>query len=1374
MDVRILGPFEVETAAGPLQISGAKRRGLLALLSAHANELVSRDRIVDGLWGPDAPPGADHTVQTYVSQLRKMVADDFAIATIGRGYRVDAPRDTVDATRFLDGARVAEQVDDLVHRRDLLAQALAYWRGPALDDFRGMAWADEVAQALDHRRLEVIEARIDADLALGRARDVIGELEELVHAYPLAEPLWALRMVALYRCGRQADALRAFAEVRSILADELGIEPSRALADLELQILDRSEALGEPVMALGSSRGSGSAAGLPSGTVSFLLTDIVSSTELWELKSSEMAAAVRTHEQIIETTVTASGGHLLKRRGEGDSTMSVFDRAADAMAAAIALQKSLIIERESLPVHLAIRVGLHTGEAEQRDRDYFGRAVNRAARIRSLAGANEILCSRATADLAADSLPPDVALVEIGARQLRGLRRSEVVFRIAYGEEPLTRAPTQPSHNDVERDNLALYGAGRLPSRLEAALRAGPLIGRQHERELLRKCWARASQGQQQLVFVSGEPGIGKTRFAADIASFAAEEGALVLYGRADEGLGVPYQPFLEALREHVDMLDDAVLRPALGRHPGDLLKLLPELAERVADLPPPLRTDPATEQYRLFDAVSSWLEVTSRTAPLVLVLDDLQNAAEPTMLLLRYIAASHPSAKALIVANYRDWEVGRSGTLVGLLADLRTATALEVVQHIELTGLDESDIGTFVDAMRSASLDEAARDMVPALHKQTGGNPFFLHELLRHFSEVGGASVTPLNGGNRGGVHIPAAAREVVLRRVARLSSEAQRVLSIAAVAGNEFEFGIVGPVSGVGDDALLELLEEALAARLLQERELERFSFSHALVQAALYGELTESRRARLHRRVGDAIENLYPARSRWNLSELAFHYAHSVPEKAVHYALAAADAALEATAFEDAIIVCERAVAAVERVRGTSERISTADECDLLLRLGRAEFCAGRRHAREVLIRAYTLAKELQDPRRAADALLAMNRGFFARMGAADRVLIDALEQAISMQPANALAARSALLAALASELEWADDGDRRFDLSDQAVDLARQADDAENLARVLSLRTITITAPDTLGERIANCKELLRLAEENGDPATRFRALWSRSATAVESGDFGVLDQIVEVGARLAAELRQPTFLWQASFMRAARLILRGELEEAESTAASTLELGERAGQHVEAFLFFNEQMLEICRWQDRLADMIRPFRVYAGNADTDFGYTLTRYLYDAGEIDQAREIYDTTMRAEPVPPRRDLLAGMTLCHHAYLAARFRDAERAGVLYDVMLPYGSAFANTTVARPVGDHFLGMLASTLGDFANADSHFERAVATHDRVRAPLLEAETRLEWAHSLIERGSTDRIAELVDVARAAGERHRSSLLVRRGDELAALT
>ena len=389
-------------------------------------------------------------------------------------------------------------------------------------------------------------------------------------------------MLALYRCGRQAEALEAYRHAHRILVEELGVEPGPDLARLHQAILAHDPSL----LPVPDEPGSGE---LPSGVVTFVLTDVEGSTRLWEADHEAMAAAMELHDELTARTIEAHAGRLLKARGEGDATLSVFARASDAVSGAAELQVALAAASWPGGHELRVRIALHTGEAYERDGDFFGPALNRAARLRTLARGGATVVSQATAEIVRDRLAPGLQLVDVGRHELRGLSRPERVFELRTGA-------AKPVH-EPGRVRLAL------PRPLRP--RAGfAFVGRTGELERLRELWSQTS-GASRTVFVAGEPGIGKTRLAAELAGALHADGALVLYGRCDEGLAVPYQPFVEALRPYAEAIGLDHVRAELGRRGPDLAWLLPELDA----LGEPLRADPETERFRLFEAVAALAE---------------------------------------------------------------------------------------------------------------------------------------------------------------------------------------------------------------------------------------------------------------------------------------------------------------------------------------------------------------------------------------------------------------------------------------------------------------------------------------------------------------------------------------------------------------------------------------------------------------------------------------------------------------------------------------------------------------------------------------------------------------------------------------------
>ena len=450
----------------------------------------------------------------------------------------------VDASRYKSAARLgrdAAAAGDTGQAVSRFEEALALWRGiPELPDGR-RGTSEKTRWIEGHAAL--VEDRADALLVTGRAAEIIGELEAAVAEAPLRERRWGQLMLALYRAGRQGEALGAYQRARALLADELGVDPGPDLRRLEAAIVGQDTALEIPA-----------AQDLPSitRTVTFLLTDIEGSTAAWEADADAMAVALARHDELVEQVVTSRGGRLIKTRGEGDATFSVFERASAAAAAAIELQDAIFHEPWGPQDPMRIRVALHTGEVELRDGDYFGRAVNRAARLRSLAIGGQILCSGAIAELVVDSLPDDVVLADLGMRQLKNLARPEHVFelRLETADACLNKASDEP----IERPGLPAVLTG-----------PGPFVGRGRELEGLVSGWQTALAGGTHAVLIAGEPGVGKTVWPANGPSRPIELEAIVLYGRCDEDLGAPYQPFAEALRSLVPCLGTSRLRGMRG-----------------------------------------------------------------------------------------------------------------------------------------------------------------------------------------------------------------------------------------------------------------------------------------------------------------------------------------------------------------------------------------------------------------------------------------------------------------------------------------------------------------------------------------------------------------------------------------------------------------------------------------------------------------------------------------------------------------------------------------------------------------------------------------------------------------------------------------
>ena len=424
----VLGPVEVSAGGRELELGSPQVRLLLAALLADANAVVSADRLIDVLWGDAPPPSAASSVQKLVYRLRSVLdpASDGMVVTRPPGYVMLVDADNYDAARFerlVVDAQALGAVGDTPGMVRLLDDALRLWRGPAFGEFAFAEFARAEAARLDELRWTAVEERVEARLALGEHEELVGELEVLVHGSPFRERLWGELMLRSIARGGRLKPCAAYARVRTLLGEELGIEPGSALRELEEAIVLQEPTLDWPPAAADTPLADQA---FPSGTVTFLFTDLEGSTRLWEEQPVAMTSALARHDEILRAAVEGHGGRVVKTTGDG--VHAVFAIAPDALRAALLAQRKLVAEPWMVADALRIRIGVHTGSAEARDGDYFGTAVNRAARVMAAAHGGQVVISLATEELVRDSLPDDVVLVDLGEHRLRDLARRSASF----------------------------------------------------------------------------------------------------------------------------------------------------------------------------------------------------------------------------------------------------------------------------------------------------------------------------------------------------------------------------------------------------------------------------------------------------------------------------------------------------------------------------------------------------------------------------------------------------------------------------------------------------------------------------------------------------------------------------------------------------------------------------------------------------------------------------------------------------------------------------------------------------------------------------------------------------------------------------------
>ena len=472
-------------------------------------------------------------------------------------------------------------------------------------------------------------------------------------------------------------------------------------------------------------------------------------------------------------------------------------------------------------------------------------------------------------------------------------------------------------------------------------------VGRQREMAELTAALDDALSGHGRVVMLVGEPGIGKTRTTQELASDAENRGALVLWGRCfgDEGTP-PYWPWVQTMRSYVQHSSVEQIVAETGSGAADIAELIPNLRDKLPDLEPPQALEPDAARFRLFDSVTTFLKNVAQSQPLMLVLDDLHWADRSSLLLLEFLTRELGDTRILLVGCYRDTELSRQHPLSEALAQLSREP---VFRRQVLRGLGLDELGQFIEATTGVQLSQ---ELTGTLYAHTEGNPFFMTEVIRLLSESGGVTASHTN--TPGGLRIPQGVREVIGQRLNRLSEQCNEVLTTASIIGREFDFRLLNILDDeMSEGQLLAAVDEAVSSHLIEDVPgyLERYQFSHALVQQTLAEEVTTSRMVRLHARIGEALEALYADDVKVHAAELAHHFAEAQTttgtEKLVRYSLLAGERALLIYAYEDALAHFERGLVARDISLSGTEAASDEAAADLLFGLARAQAATLQRH-------------------------------------------------------------------------------------------------------------------------------------------------------------------------------------------------------------------------------------------------------------------------------------------------------------------------------------------------------------------------------------------------------------------------------------------
>ena len=1053
-------------------------------------------------------------------------------------------------------------------------------------------------------------------------------------------------------------------------------------------------------------------------TVTVLFTDLVGSTALMSRVGETAADALRReHFDLLRLHVTAAGGVEVKNLGDG--LMVVFTSAADAVAASVGMQQELWRRNRRAEEALEIRVGVAAGDVEVDEGDYFGAPVVQAARLCSAAGTGEILCTDLVKMLAGSRT---VAEFEpVGALELKGLDEPVPASRVAW-----------PRPEDIGTDGAEVV----LPGRLEMAV-ADDFVGREAEYERLTAAWKAAAEGDRRVVLLAGEPGIGKTTLSARLAGDVHGAGGVVTYGRCDEDLGISYQPWIEALTHLVTCLPQDVLDAHVADRGGHLARLVPELTHRTA-VSVPDRAQGDGERFVLFGCVVDLLKRASIDRPVLVVLDDLHWADRQSVQLLRHVVGCGQPLRVMFLGTFRDSDVAAGDPVSDLLAALHREQGTE---RISLRGLTDVDVLGLLEQLAGHDMDDRGVALRDAVLAETAGNPFFVREILRHLAESG---VIYLDEDGRwvGDVDVrevglPVSVTEAVGRRLSTLGDQSVRVLSIAAVIGRDFDVALVAAAAGVDEDAVIDTCDAATAAAVLTPAgELDRYSFAHALIERTLYEGLSRSRRARTHRAVAEALEQLAGDDPGSRAGELAHHWSQAVQpednERAVRYAHLAADRALAQLAPDDA---ARRYTQALELLGATPD---VSLRARLLVGLGDAQRQVGEPAFRATLAEAADLADQIDDSDLLVRAALASCRNF-PSTGAVDEDLVALLQRAADRLGEVDTPQRARLLAALAVERYFGDDLDAVHDVAVEAVDVARRCGDPNTLAFVLQRSCIADRDPAHVALRLARLDEALELNAELGDPMLQFDLADQRRLLALECGDLEGIHRyggLTEVAAERAPHA---TALWMLAFHRVWLEALDGDLAASERQSEAALELGLESGQP-DAMTIYGASLANIRYHGGRLDELLELMeetaRTHSGQAVYHAVIAQTHAV--SGRYDEARAELDQAA-ASGFAARRDVTFTTTVGAWAEAAVRTRHPSMA-TIHNLLLPLQDLLVTThATVQPAVAHFLAQLDHGLGRFDDAERWFAEADTIHRRMESPLLVAYSDVGLAALLAGRG-----------------------------------
>jgi ATP/maltotriose-dependent transcriptional regulator MalT len=901
---------------------------------------------------------------------------------------------------------------------------------------------------------------------------------------------------------------------------------------------------------------------------------------------------------------------------------------------------------------------------------------------------------------------------------------------------------TVPPFNPLHVPNQAPGAAGNQPA---------PFVGREHELARARAALDAAASGHGSLIMLVGEPGVGKTTLCEHFLEYAARRQALTLIGRCSDsgGPSVPYLAFSEAIGEYANHCDLTTLHTDVGVDVVEAARITPQLRAAL-QVEIPTEKDLASEErrYRLLQGVTTFLRRLASSSPVVLVLDDLHDADRGTLDLLLHLTRSLSRSRLLVVGTYRDTEVDRVHPLSATLAEMRRIAGFD---RLPLQGLDEGEV---CDLLRELHVDGVTTDLARAVHRRTEGNALFVREVARTLLQETGASasaVPPMDV-------IPEGLRDVIGKRLSRLSATANDILRVAAVIGREFRLDLLVRVMPLAEEDIVAGLEEACRVSLIEERlssqVIVTYRFRHLLFRQTLNEELSAPRRLRWHHLIGTALEDAYSGHLADHAAELAEHFSQSsnVPdlEKAVAYSERAADRAMRVYAYSEAAHHLERALDIHELVDpdGASKR------CDLLLGFGAALVLAGavQRAVQDVAPAAHRLAMALGDGHRAFRACTIALDALQAMGGASAETRPDWLQWAeradTYAQPATTERVRADIALAAARSVRGR--GDEALELGWRALDLARKLKDPQAMWEA-AFRVFHWTVPDQWSKQVDLAREFSTLPRDGVSARAVGNTLHWCALVMLADGDRDAFARLDRASRDIHADRYAAGAYWRPGW-DSIDCELDGQLGEAIALCEQGIQRGAEVHSEVLSLsqaIFHMRKPLFYLGQVERYIDVVQVYVSAAAPPRAMAPLMLASALAELGRIQESHAAAESLPGASTEHGTiRDLVLRLEL------ANAWHDAPAAEALATQLAPVAHLAAVDSM--PNIARLIGTAAVLRGDVASARTHFELAVERTRQIRFRPELALSRLHLAELLLEHFPNESPRALEHLHAAAAE------------------